>query len=72
MPVRSEISDRILKSEIKKAAQKAIRENRALGITTTALVKGNIVEISPDKTIKIIKRLNLNARKLTKRNFTLG
>jgi len=73
MPMRSEISDAVLKAEIKKAARKAIRENIALGITTTALLDGNIVEIAPDKTVKIVKTLNLKpSKKLIKKRFTLG
>lgn len=73
MPGSSEISDKVLKSEIKKAAQRAIRENIALGIPTTVLVDGNVVEIAPDKTVKIIKFLNLKPlRKVKKKRFTLG
>jgi len=73
MAKHSDISEKILKSEIKKAGKKAIRENMALGITTTALLEGNIVEIAPDETITIIKKLESKpSRRLTKRHFTLG
>lgn len=69
----TEISDKVIKSEIKKAAQKAICENIALGITTTVLIDGNIVEIAPDKTVKVVKVLNLKPlKRTTKRRFTLG
>jgi len=69
----SDISEKVLKSKIKKAARNAIRENRALGIFTTALVNGNIVEIAPDDTITIVKKLNLKpSKKLSKKHFTLG
>jgi len=72
MPTRSDISEKILKLEIKKAARKAMRENIALGITTIALVNGNIVKIAPDKTFIIVKKLHNPAKKLTKKHFRLG
>jgi len=72
MRTRSEISDKALKATIKKAVTKATDENMALGITSTALVDGKVVEISPDQSVKIIKDLKIRTlRKPLKKRFTL-
>ncbi len=71
MQVPKEISGKALKTLVKKVSNNAIRENRALGLNTTALVGRNIVSIAPNGTKKVIKQLQKQS-KTTKKRLTIA
>lgn len=52
------LEDRVLLSSAKIASSKAVRSSRALGITIKAIKSHEIVEISPDKSIKVIRKIS--------------
>jgi len=57
MKKRNEIDVKTLNSAMKRSVQKATRVNKALELDTV-LVKGNhIVRVSPDGSIKAVKKL---------------
>ena len=70
--MKQEISSSALNNVFHKAVQKAIRENRALGLSNLTVRDGELVEEKPDGTIVHLGRKpRFGMVKVKKKRFTL-
>lgn len=63
MKKRNEIDVKTLNSAMKRSVQKATRVNKALNLDTVLVQGDHIVRISPDGSIKTVKKLEKSTQK---------
>lgn len=69
---KKEISNTLLKKVAKEASLRAVKENFALGLSVTVVKNGHLVQINPDGTEVILKKVKAQSKRITQKRIVIS